>query len=85
MVSQSDAFKLGEAFVGPNYRIMSNGKGLVSEDGLRTYRFPADKRGYDRINGRPWSKTGKQVNFETKNEDGDVVANIHLDVENIRP
>ena len=85
VVSQSDAFKLGEAFVGPNYRIMSNGKGLVSEDGLRTYRFPADKRGYDRINGRPWSKTGKQVNFETKNEDGDVVANIHLDVENIRP
>ncbi|EKE4264389.1 RHS domain-containing protein [Escherichia coli] len=85
VVSHNDALKLGEAFVGPNYRIMSNGKGLVSEDGLRTYRFPADKRGYDRINGRPWSKTGKQVNFETKNEDGDVVANIHLDVENIQP
>ncbi|EBG8851917.1 hypothetical protein BCP55_18780 [Salmonella enterica subsp. enterica serovar Rissen] len=57
---------------------MSSGKGLVPEDGLRTFRFPADKRGFDRVNGRPWSKTGKQVNFETKNGDGDVIANVHL-------
>ncbi|HED5893203.1 TPA: hypothetical protein R5R88_003784 [Salmonella enterica] len=85
VVSQNDAFRLGEAFVGPNYRVMSSGKGLVSEDGLRTFRFPADKRGFDRVNGRPWSKTGKQVNFETKNGDGDVIANVHLDVENFRP
>ncbi|WP_218672524.1 hypothetical protein, partial [Salmonella enterica] len=50
----------------------------MPEDGLRTFRFPADKRGFDRVNGRPWSKTGKQVNFETKNGDGDVIANVHL-------
>ncbi|HCC0890831.1 TPA: RHS repeat-associated core domain-containing protein, partial [Salmonella enterica] len=85
VVSQDDVFKLGETFVGPNYRVMSSGKGFVSEDGLRTFRFPADKRGFDRVNGRPWSKTGKQVNFETKNGDGDVIANVHLDVENFRP
>ncbi len=63
--------KLGKAFVGPEHRLMSNGKGFVSADGKRTFRFPAEKRGFDRVNGRPWSRTGKQVNFETKNADGD--------------
>lgn len=79
-VSPKDAMKLGKAFVGPEHRLMSNGKGFVSADGKRTFRFPAEKRGFDRVNGRPWSRTGKQVNFETKNVDGDVVGNVHLDV-----
>ncbi|WP_143062576.1 hypothetical protein [Variovorax sp. OV084] len=79
-VSPKDAMKLGKAFVGPEHRPMSNGKGLVSADGKRTFRFPAEKRGFDRVNGRPWSRTGKQVNVETKNADGDVVGNVHLDV-----
>lgn len=63
---------------------MSSGQGLVSEHGLRIFRFPADKKGFDRVNGHPWSKTGKQVNFKTKNMDGDVIANVHLEVEDFR-
>ena len=44
-VSPADARKFGEAFVGEGHRVMSNGKGLVSADRLRTFRFPSAKRG----------------------------------------
>jgi RHS repeat-associated protein len=81
-VNESDAMRLGQKFVGPGARPMSNGKGLVSADGKRTFRFPASKRGINPRTGEPWSKTGKQVNFETapnaKNPNG---SNVHLDVD----
>src|SRR5690606_25243547 len=44
-VSKAAAMRLGIEFVGPGYRVMSNGHGYVSEDGLRTFRFPSKKRG----------------------------------------
>ena len=80
-VSEADAMKLGEAFVGPNHRLMSNGQGLVSEDGLRTFRFPAPKSGRNPVTGQPYSRTGRQVNFETKPAaDVSPTSNVHLDV-----
>lgn len=81
-VTESEALQLGVEFVGPNYREMSGGFGLVSEDGLRTFRFPVKKKGINPATGEPWSKTGRQVNFETKLNKGEVpISNVHLDVE----
>jgi hypothetical protein len=80
-VSESDAIRLGKDFVGPNYRVMSNNKGLVSEDGLRTFRFPSPKKGTNPVTGESWSQTGRQVNFETKPALGEPpISNVHLDV-----
>lgn len=54
-----DSEALAQDFLGPDYRAMSNGKGWVSADGLRTYRFPASK-------DSPFASTGIQSNFEVK-------------------
>ncbi|EAA5947469.1 TPA: RHS repeat-associated core domain-containing protein, partial [Salmonella enterica] len=84
VVSQNDAFKLGEAFVGPNYKRVS-GYGsdlLISEDGLRQYRGPSPKRGRNPLTGEPWSKTGTQVNFQSRPvPEGPWSGNVHLDTE----
>lgn len=81
-VSHEEAMRLGEAFVGPGHRPMSNGAGLVSADGRRTFRFPSPKRGVNPRTGEPWSRTGTQANFETHGEDGGrPVSNVHLDVD----
>jgi RHS repeat-associated protein len=80
-VSSDDALRLGKEFVGPGFRIMSSGKGYVSADGLRTFRFPSNKRGINSVTGEPWSRTGRQVNFETKPAPGETpTSNVHLDV-----
>lgn len=80
-VSPADARKLGEAFVREGHRVMSNERGLVSADGLRTFRFPSAKRGINQNTMEPWSKTGVQVNFETKLAPGaPPTSNVHLDV-----
>jgi RHS repeat-associated protein len=77
-----DAVILGREFVGPGYRLMSNGRGLVSADGLRTFRAPSSKRGVNPRTGEAWSRTGVQVNFETKpSPDAPPTSNVHLDVE----
>ena len=54
----SDANKLGKAWVGNGYRIASDGKTLVSKNGLRTYRPPSKKP------NSSYATTGKQANFE---------------------
>ncbi|MES0300405.1 RHS repeat-associated core domain-containing protein, partial [Citrobacter sedlakii] len=86
IVSQDDAFKLGETFVGPNYKRIS-GYGsdlLISEDGLRQYRGPSPKRGINPLSGEPWSKTGTQVNFQSrKTPEGPWSGNVHLDTESL--
>jgi hypothetical protein len=65
------ADRLGEAWVGPGARLATDGKTLVSRDGLRTYRPPSYK-----------PKLGKtQANFERKvMARGRPVANGHLDI-----
>ncbi|WEE80221.1 hypothetical protein LZ683_13130 [Comamonas testosteroni] len=80
----TDARKLGEAFVGPDYKVVK-GYGsdlLISADGLRQYRGPSPKRGVNRMTGEPWSKTGTQVNFQNRKiPEGTWDNNVHLDVE----
>ena len=60
---------------------MNNGKGFVSADGRRTFRLTTKKGGVNPRTGKPWSKTGSQVNFETKSSPGGKPkSNVHLDV-----
>lgn len=49
---------LGEAWVGPGYRVASDGKTMISADGLRQYRPPAKKP------NSSWTTTGVQANFQ---------------------
>lgn len=68
-----EADTLGKAWVGEGYRMMSKGKGLVSADGLRTYRFPSEKTS-------SFATTGVQANFERLNIDGKVISKGHLNI-----
>ncbi len=63
------ANELGTLWTGPGARTMSDGKGLVSRDGSRTYRYPSFK------------KDGSyQANFQRLDEDGKEVSNGHLNI-----
>ncbi|MCL9677372.1 hypothetical protein L2096_14225 [Acinetobacter sp. ACZLY 512] len=75
---------MGKAWVGDGYRVASDGKTLVSADGLRTYRPPSSK-------SSSYAETGVQANFEqlqpikyivNKKEiwKNKVISNAHLDV-----
>jgi RHS repeat-associated protein len=67
----ADAQKLGEAWVGPGSHIASDGKTLVSADGLRIYRPPSFKPNQGKV----------QANFERKVvAGGQPVSNGHLDI-----
>lgn len=69
------ADNLGKAWVGDGYRIASDGKSLVSADGLRVYRPPSPK-------SSPYATTGTQANFERKIEvGGRPISNGHLNIE----
>ena len=54
--SASDAMQLGKTWVGEGYRIASDGKTLISHDGLRQFRPPTFERKLDRV----------QANFERR-------------------
>jgi hypothetical protein len=72
----SEAEALGQAWVGPNYRIASDGKTLVSSDSLRTYRPPSPK-------DSPYATTGVQANFEQLEIIGGrlkAISNGHLNI-----
>ena len=71
---QADA--LGEAWVGPGRRSSSDGLAMVSQDGLRVYRYPKHKPslGYS------------QANFEWRDRpSGMPVGNGHLDIDPLCP
>ncbi|OOS03542.1 hypothetical protein B0189_09220 [Moraxella cuniculi] len=80
--TRSEADLLGKAWVGKNYKVASDGKTLVSADGLRQYRPPTTKNS-------PYATTGVQANFETielvkvkgvwKRK---IMRNAHLNIEN---
>ncbi|EPJ3208757.1 hypothetical protein LL364_005123 [Citrobacter freundii] len=70
-----DANTLGEAWVGPGYRISRDGTSWVSSDGLRVYRPPSSKP------NSPHATTGVQANFEQKlTPTGRPISNGHLDI-----
>ena len=68
--TRDEADELGKAWVGPGYRTSSNGKTLISADGLRQYRPPSLKR------------SGiVQANFESRPvPSGKWQSNAHLDI-----
>jgi len=70
-VTAAEAEELGKAWVGSGARVASDGKTLVSSDGLRVYRPPAFKPGLGKV----------QANLEQKAVGGgQPVSNFHLDV-----
>jgi filamentous hemagglutinin len=70
-----EANSLGEAWVGPGYRVSSDGSAWVSSDGLRVYRLPSEKP------NSPYASTGVQANFESKLAPGGrPISNGHLDI-----
>jgi hypothetical protein len=67
----AEADELGRAWVGRNYRFASDGKTLLSEDGLRQYRPPSYKPTLEKA----------QANLEQRWErSGQWQANGHLDI-----
>ncbi|VVE30543.1 hypothetical protein PMO31116_03586 [Pandoraea morbifera] len=71
----ADSNKLGEAWVGPGYRILSDGSSWVSSDGLRVYRPPSEKP------NSSYATTGVQANFEAKLTAGSrPISNGHLNI-----
>jgi len=73
--TRTEADKLGRAWVGDGARISSDGKTLVSKDGLKVFRPPSAKP------NSPHATTGVQANFERKIEvGGRPISNGHLDI-----
>jgi len=71
IVTAARAQEIGEAWVGPGYRIASDGRTLVSKDGLRIYRPPTFKPGQGKT----------QANLEQKTSPGSQpISNYHLDI-----
>ncbi|WP_394521861.1 hypothetical protein [Pantoea sp. SGAir0184] len=71
----NEANILGEAWVGPGYRISKDGTSWVSADGLRVYRPPSAKPNSTK------ATTGIQANFEQKVARGEPpISNGHLDI-----
>jgi filamentous hemagglutinin len=73
----SQATRAGESWVGDGYRVASDGKTLVSRDGLRTFRPPSWKPDLGKY----------QANFEYWLEQrvGKPFGNGHLDITDLGP
>ena len=70
----SQAERAGQSWVGEGYRIASDGKTLISRDGLRQFRPPSYKPNLD-----SW-----QANFEQRwTPEGQWQGNGHLDITDI--
>jgi filamentous hemagglutinin len=70
-----EANELGAAWVGPGYRISSDGSSWVSSDGLKIYRPPSAKP------NSSYATTGVQANFESKLTSGSrPISNGHLNI-----
>jgi RHS repeat-associated protein len=88
--TRSEARELAEAFAGQGFSETVTDKGvwiLKSEDGLHKVRGPSLKptdqgRNVHPVSKRPFSTTGMQMNFETRQVPrGAPRTNVHLDVE----
>lgn len=69
-----DANALGEAWVGKGASLSSDGKALISENGMRTYRFPSakpDLAGKLQANLEEFERVGGKLK---------VIRNGHIDV-----
>ena len=71
--TKAEADKLGKAWVGDGYKVASDGKTLVSKDGLKQYRPPSYKPNLDKT----------QANFEQRfpgQKSKQWQSNGHLDI-----
>ena len=71
--TRAEADKLGKAWVGDGYKVASDGKTLVSKDGLKQYRSPSYKPRLDKT----------QANFEQRfpgQQSNRWQSNGHLDI-----
>ncbi|WP_312837177.1 VENN motif pre-toxin domain-containing protein, partial [Pantoea sp.] len=75
MGTTAEADRLGKIWVGDGARLLTDGKGWVSADGTRVYRFPASKPNTP----QDLNPTGVQANFETL-KDGKRVSNGHMGI-----
>lgn len=73
--TKEEADRLGNIWVGDGARLLTDGKGLVSADGTRVYRFPAPKPNTP----QDLNPTGVQANFETL-KDGKRIYNGHMGI-----
>jgi RHS repeat-associated protein len=74
--TRNQADDMGRAWVGDGAKLASDGKTLVSKDGLRQYRPPTAKP------NSPHAKTGVQANLERRfKPEGQWQGNGHLDIE----
>ncbi|MBD2810449.1 VENN motif pre-toxin domain-containing protein [Xenorhabdus sp. Vera] len=71
----SEADRLGKIWVGDGAKLTTDGKGWVSADGTRVYRFPKEKPNTP----AEFTNTGIQANFEIL-KDGKRVSNGHMDI-----
>jgi filamentous hemagglutinin len=69
----NDANALGTAWVGENYQIASDGKTLISENGLRQYRPPTYKPNLNRYQADLEQRLPGQVTNQW-------FSNGHLDI-----
>jgi RHS repeat-associated protein len=70
--SARQAEAMGKAWVGDGYKVASDGKTLISKDGLRQYRPPSYKPKLDKV----------QANFESRaRAGGQWQSNAHLEVQ----
>ncbi|MCX2194259.1 hemagglutinin repeat-containing protein [Pantoea agglomerans] len=75
IATATEADRLGKIWVGDGARLLTDGKGWVSADGTRVYRFPASKPNTP----QDLNPTGVQANFETL-KDGKRVSNGHMGI-----
>ena len=70
--NKEQALSMGKAWVGKDYRVASDGRTLISKDGLRQFRPPSPKKSSR-------ATTGVQANFQRREfPDGNWTHNGHL-------
>lgn len=73
--TRAESERLGKAWIGDGYKTASDGKTLISSDGLRHYRPPSPKP------NSPYATTGTQSNFEQRwIPEGRWQGNGHLNI-----
>ena len=73
--TRAEADRIGKSWVGDGYKVASDGKTLISRDGLRQYRPPSSKP------NSPYARTGTQANLERRNiPEGQWQGNGHIDI-----
>ena len=81
--TKAEADRLGQIWVGDGAKPTGDGKGLVSVDTLRVYRYPDTKPNAP----KSLNPTGVQANFETyrinpATGDRDRIGNAHMSIDN---